>query len=249
MRLRKPCSAARLRGGALQRHHARARLAADRRRAGRLQRTGAPAAARRSRSNRSAVLPGTSLAVSPLPDSYDASPHTQISLLGAPASAIGGVRVQRIADRLALPAACAAYSQGDGASFVPSQPFRAGETVTVRGQRQGRLAQRALRLPASWSPTRTRATTRRRRVSVPQRLRRDAALPLAPGTEAAGARRDRALRRGRLPATCSRRPTPGPGPSGPMIFEESGNLVWFDPLPNGTKRPTCRCSSTAASRC
>ncbi len=31
-----------------------------------------------SQLNRSAVLPGTSLAVSPLPDSYDASPRTQI---------------------------------------------------------------------------------------------------------------------------------------------------------------------------
>ena len=38
--------------------------------------------------NRSAVLPGTTLAVSPLPDSFDAAPHTQISLLGvSPADA------------------------------------------------------------------------------------------------------------------------------------------------------------------
>ena len=28
-------------------------------------------------------------------------------------------------------------------------------------------------------------------------------------------------------------PYAGPGPSGPMIFEESGELVWFDPLPKG----------------
>ena len=34
--------------------------------------------------NRSAVLAGTNLAVSPLPGSYDASPSTQISLLGRP---------------------------------------------------------------------------------------------------------------------------------------------------------------------
>ena len=38
--------------------------------------------------NRSAVLPGTRIAVSPLPDSYDASPRTQISLLGAPAGSL-----------------------------------------------------------------------------------------------------------------------------------------------------------------
>ena len=30
-------------------------------------------------------------------------------------------------------------------------------------------------------------------------------------------------------------PYAGPGPSGPMIFEEAGNLVWFDPLPKGTE--------------
>src|ERR1039458_307921 len=66
--------------------------------------------------HRSAVLPGTSPAASPLPDSYDASPHTQISLLGAPPGALSGVRVSGSqsgshAGRLL------AYSQGDGASF------------------------------------------------------------------------------------------------------------------------------------
>jgi len=29
-------------------------------------------------------------------------------------------------------------------------------------------------------------------------------------------------------------PYAGPGPSGPMIFDEAGNLVWFDPLPAGS---------------
>ena len=30
-------------------------------------------------------------------------------------------------------------------------------------------------------------------------------------------------------------PYSGPGQSGPMIFDEAGNLVWFDPLPAGTE--------------
>ena len=30
-------------------------------------------------------------------------------------------------------------------------------------------------------------------------------------------------------------PYSGPGQSGPMIFDDSGNLVWFDPLPAGTE--------------
>ena len=41
--------------------------------------------------NRSALLARTNLSVSPLPGSYDASPRTQISLLGAPLAALHGV--------------------------------------------------------------------------------------------------------------------------------------------------------------
>src|SRR5271166_1007672 len=82
--------------------------------------------------NLSAVLPGTRLAVSPLPDSYDASARTQISLLGAPASAIAGIHVSG-SQTGSHSGRLLAYSQGDGASFVPSKPFQPGETVTVRG--------------------------------------------------------------------------------------------------------------------
>src|ERR1035441_4078860 len=55
----------------------------------------APAAGRceAEQINRSALLPGTTVAVSPLPGSYDATPATQISLLGAPSSDLGRLRV------------------------------------------------------------------------------------------------------------------------------------------------------------
>jgi hypothetical protein len=43
--------------------------------------------------NVSAVLPGTSLAVSPLPDSYSSSPATQISLLGVPTAELSAIHV------------------------------------------------------------------------------------------------------------------------------------------------------------
>src|SRR5262249_60288688 len=76
--------------------------------------------------NRSAVLPGTSLAVSPLPGSYDASPRTQISLLGAPPGALSAVSA-RGSHSGWHPGRLRAFSQGDGASFVPSKPFRSGE--------------------------------------------------------------------------------------------------------------------------
>src|SRR5262249_19821583 len=83
--------------------------------------------------NRSAVLPGTSLAVAPLPGSYDASPRTQISLLGAPPGALGAVSARGSRSGW-HPGRLRAYSQGDGASFVPSRPFRPGEAVTVHGR-------------------------------------------------------------------------------------------------------------------
>src|SRR6185437_5302920 len=80
----------------------------------------------------SAVIPGTPLLATPAPGSLDAMPRTQLSFLGAPARALSGFDVRgsvtgRHSGRLV------AYSQGDGASFIPSAPFAAGERVTVSG--------------------------------------------------------------------------------------------------------------------
>src|SRR5580693_6264629 len=86
-----------------------------------------------SQLNRSALLPGTQLAVSPLPDSLDASYDTQISFLGYPASALSAITVSG-SNTGTHTGRLEAYSQGDGASFVPSKPFHAGETVTVHGK-------------------------------------------------------------------------------------------------------------------
>ncbi len=72
-----------------------------------------------------------SLTVSPLPGSRDATPQTQVSFLGVPANelsavSVSGSRTGPHGGRLEP------YSQGDGASFLPSRPFAEGETVTVR---------------------------------------------------------------------------------------------------------------------
>src|ERR1039458_6210463 len=95
----------------------------------------APAAGRcvPTQLNRSAGLGGTSLAVSPLPDSYDASPYTQISLLGAPLQTLSDVHVSG-SKTGSHTGHLLGYSQGDGASFVPSRPFRSGERVSVHGK-------------------------------------------------------------------------------------------------------------------
>jgi hypothetical protein len=181
--------------------------------------------------NGSAVLPGTTLAVSPLPDSYDASPTTQISLLGAPASAIGDVHVSG-SQTGSHGGHVLAYSQGDGASFVPSRPFLAGETVTVRGRvTAGAHAQPfAFHFVVAHEDTQlamvASASTTIRDPNEMQHFhsRPELEAPLIDVT----ARSSLAT-----PGDLFAAPYSGPGPSGPMIFEESGNLVWFHPLPAG----------------
>jgi hypothetical protein len=181
--------------------------------------------------NHSAVLPGTGLAVSPLPDSYDASPSTQISLLGAPLSALNGVRVSG-SQSGSHGGREVGYSQGDGASFVPSSPFRPGETVTVRGKvRSGSAAQPfAFRFVVAEQDS-TAYLAR----AVPARdsneMQHFPSRPeLQPPVEVVTAHSPQAA-----PGYLFTTPYAGPGPSGPTIFDDSGNLVWFDPLPRGTE--------------
>ena len=135
----------------------------------------------------SAKLEGLSVDVSPAPGTVTANPHTQISFLGAPATAIHGVSVtgQRSGPHAGH---LYGYSQGDGASFVPDTPFDPGERVvvqaTIGGGRRGSKPERAspgpadLRRPAqaaSVSPSAfasTPPTRRRRSRSSPARRRR-----------------------------------------------------------------------------
>jgi hypothetical protein len=190
----------------------------------------APAAARcyPSTFNRSATLPGTSLNVSPLPDSYDATARTQISLLGAPAQSIADVHVSG-SDSGSHSGRLRAYSQGDGASFVPSKPFTQGETVTVRGNvRAGARAQRFTYhfvvarqdvLPYS-KPTPPSGK------DYNEKQHFHTAPGLEPPSLTVTARSAQSA-----PGDIFVAPYTGPGPPGPMIFDEAGNLVWFDSLP------------------
>ena len=181
--------------------------------------------------NRSAVLAGTSLAVSPLPDSYDASPNSQISLLGAPPQALVGVRVSG-SETGSHPGRLLGYSQGDGASFVASNSFRPGETVTVRGEVREGSAIKPFAFHftvARQDPLTYTATAHQAR--DPNEMQHFHSSPqlLAPviGVTARSSQT--------APGYLFAAPYAGPGPSGPMIFDEAGNLVWFDPLSAGTE--------------
>ncbi len=180
--------------------------------------------------NGSAVLPGTSLAVSPLPDSFDASTETQISLLGAPPSAIGAVHVSG-SQSGSHAGRVIAYSQGDGASFVTSKPFDPGETVTVRGS--VKVGSRAQPFAYHFVIAHQDPIDYAAAAAVPQdynEMQHFLSRPeLEPPVIQVSARS--ALT---APGDVFAAPYNGPGPGGPMIFEESGNLVWFHQLPAGT---------------
>jgi Arylsulfotransferase (ASST) len=186
-----------------------------------------------SQLNRSALLPGTSVAVSPLPDSLDASARTQISMVGAPPAqlshiAVSGSQTGAHAGRLL------GYSQGDGASFLPSRPFRAEETVTVRGllSPPGKSAQRfaySFRV-AETDPMPHGAGTPEAAATAGTVQRFHSRPDLQPPTIAVTANSPQAS-----PGFVFSAPYSGPGQDGPMIFDNAGAVVWFDPLPNGTE--------------
>ena len=73
------------------------------------------------------------MTISPLPGTPDASPQTQISILGTPAANITGVTATGSLTG-AHEGHLEAYSAGQGASFLPNVPFQEGEEVSVSVQ-------------------------------------------------------------------------------------------------------------------
>jgi hypothetical protein len=186
--------------------------------------------------NHSARLEGVPVDVSPAPETDTANPHTQISFLGVPATAIREVSV---AGQSSGPHAglLRAYSQGDGASFVPDTPFDPGERVTVRAV-----------IGASRSRTiggGGRPISFQFHVDTPYPT---ATIPAFPNPQAAPADYqsfytmpgvqapvltvtvpDRDPAAGDILTTNG----PGPGQYGPLIYTPQGKLVWFDKLEGG----------------
>jgi Arylsulfotransferase (ASST) len=190
--------------------------------------------------NVSAALAGGALTVSPAPDTLDASYLTQISFLGAPGAdivnlTVSGSRSGSHTGKLI------AYSQGDGASFIPSHPFVQGETVTVRG---------ALRRGTATTPFAWRFT-----VAEVDSVSRSLETPPPPPPPAKSSELQHFLSRPELrPPTVSvtidtgaqapgdifLAPYAGPGQYGPMILDGSGNLLWFKPIPSGERAADLR---------
>jgi len=180
--------------------------------------------------------------VSPLPGSRVASPYTQISFLGVPASQLSAISVvgsrtgahsgRLVAYRSQIGGTAAGGGgQSAGASFLPSRPFAEGERVTVHARLRAGGSVRALgdvfviahedpltTTPASsflGSAAEVQSFHSRPELHPPVVTVTAASPAVAPGDELVA-------------------PYAGPGQAGPMILDPSGALVWFKPLPANT---------------
>lgn len=204
--------------------------------------------------NVSAALAGSRVTVSPGPGVRDASVTSQLSFLfaaGASGGAAGdadlklaqvlvsGSRSGAHAGRLL------AYSQGDGASFVPTKPFAPGELVTVHAQ----LREGTGTIPVAWSFT-VAVPDRPGSASVTESTRTSSA-PAPKPKEYQSFRSRPELRPPDVTVSATApaatggdlflAPYSGVGQYGPMILDEHGNLVWFKSLsPAGTRAAALR---------
>ena len=181
------------------------------------------------------------MTVSPLPGSRDASAETQISFLGAPAAELSAVSV-RGSRSGAHTGRLAAYSQGDGASFLPARPFTPGESVSVHATLTsgGRRVALAFSFQVAVPDTFGEAGGSTPPAPKPSEYQHFRSRPdLRPPTITVTAHAPGASREQLLLA-----PYSGPGQYGPMILDEQGRLDWFKPLlPAGTRAADLRVQS------
>jgi hypothetical protein len=188
----------------------------------------------------SQALAGGAVTVTPSPESMDASHLAQISFLGVPADDITDVSVTGSRSG-AHAGQLEPYSQGDGASFLPSSPFAEGEVVTVSAV----LRQGAVETPFSWHFT----------VAEVDSVSRSLETPPPPAPPPKASEQEHFVSRPELrPPTVTvdtdrgspeagdvlLAPYAGPGQYGPMILNGHGGLVWFKPIPSGERAADLR---------
>ncbi len=176
------------------------------------------------------ALQAGAVTVSPLPGSRDASPATQISFLGV---SVRDLTVQSVVGSRtgAHSGHLAAYSQGDGASFLPTRPFVEGERVTVHAR--ARVSGRWLAISdvfAVAKPDQLSSTPETIHAGAPAEEQHFVSRPdLRPPTVTVTADSP-----GQAEGDIFVAPYTGPGQAGPMILDPAGDLLWFKPLPRDT---------------
>jgi hypothetical protein len=182
-----------------------------------------------------AATPAPAVTISPLPGTPDATPSTQISFLGAPASDLHDISV--VGSRSgAHSGRLVAYETAAGASLLPSRGFDEGERVTVSAVvgsgASGRRIGTSFTIARLYALPSEPASKRPVDAAVKQGLhsRHDLSPPDVDVTVPA-----------RNPSLGDIFLTPaGPGQDGPMILEPNGALVWFKPVPAGEETTDLR---------
>jgi hypothetical protein len=168
------------------------------------------------------------ITVSPLPGTADASPSTQISFLGGPATTVSDVSVVGSASG-SHGGRIEAYSTRTGESFIPSHPFESGEHVRVSAR---------VREGASTATVETSFTVAFQ-APISQKQ-----FPINPGSSAdvqhylsapaitpSSVRITTPAAPGATPGDFFLAPYQGMGTAGEMIVDQAGNLIWFHPAP------------------
>ncbi len=168
--------------------------------------------------------------VSPLPDTPDASPATQISFLGGAGTQVANVRVVGSSSGVHA-GTLRAYSTGTGESFLPAHPFRAGERVTVHA----RVGTGSATQPASTTFTiaHQAAVSQKEFPINPGDPHAVQHYSSAPGLTPSTVNITTPAKPGAAAGDLFLAPYQGQGSPGPMIVDQSGNLVWFHPLARG----------------
>ena len=197
------------------------------------------------RLNVSAALAGERVTVSPGPETRDASATTQISMLGGE----GGKTGLKLADVVVEgsrsgphPGRLERYSQGDGASFLPSRPFAEGELVTVHAE----VLEDGKAIPFAWSFTvAIRDQPGSSSAAVVGVAKNPGATGSAPAENYQSFHSRPELRPPDVTVSTQDRtatgdillaPYAGVGQYGPMILGSHGELIWFKALgPPGTR--------------
>src|ERR1700761_2679497 len=167
--------------------------------------------------------------VFPIPGGHVAAPSTQITFRGIPASQLGTISVTGSKSG-SHPGRVLADSDGDGASFIPTTPFKAGETVTVHtgldivggsaGTYSFTVATPAGRIPlAGVRPVPRVRNDVSRFISRPDLVPTAVTVTKKASTSVAAG--------GDLFIA----PQYGPVQNGPMIIGPYGGLIWTQPVP------------------
>jgi hypothetical protein len=166
--------------------------------------------------------------VSPLPGTSDASPSTQISFLGGPGTTVSDVQVVGSSSGT-HPGRLEAYSTGTGESFLPSQPFRAGEHVSVSARMNGGGANSTVRTSFSVA---LQAPVSQAEFPVHAGDRADVQHYLsAPSITPSTVTITTPARPGATPGDFFLAPYQSVGTPGQMIVNQAGQLIWFHPTP------------------